>query len=41
MATSRDLCVENEIGDEQLKAGSFVGKRTCWRKSSSAVDSTE
>ena len=28
---------KNEIGDEQLKAGSFIGKKTCWRKSSSTV----
>ena len=26
------------MGDEQLKAGSFAGERTCWRKSSSTVE---
>ena len=28
---------KNEMGDEQLKAGSFAGKKACWRKSSSTV----
>ena len=28
---------KNEMGDEQLEAGSFAGKKTCWRKLSSTV----
>ena len=29
------------MGNEQLEAGNIVGERTCWRKSSSAVDWAE
>ena len=29
---------KNEMGNEQLEAGNIAGERTCWRKSSSAVN---